>query len=244
MKIIQYFNVPWEELDKTELEIEIRCQKVLLALIKRALTPLYKERANKKPSRIREDKIEFFEMYVKVLDGAIAEMQEKFDGMMDMNYNPHGRLKQAQEQYKYRKHWRNIKYARARDGIDTDGVQLSWDRDKFILVARDRGYLTEQSVIHAVSEELLVTRAVARVLLDGGKYTWGQVMCLGAMLQMTPREFCDIFLSGYFKEYYGRYIASYDNLDREVLLKRATALSKKEIETLDQMVENLPDDEV
>ena len=80
--------------------------------------------------------------------------------------------------------------------------------------------------------------------MDKGRFTWGQVLVLGAWLQMTPKEFCDIFLSGYFTEYYGRYIASYDNLDREVLLKRATALSKKEIETLDQMVESLPDDEV
>lgn len=244
MKIIQYFNVPWEELDKTDLEIEIRCEKALIVLLKRELSSLYKARENKKPSRIREDKIEFFEQYIKVLDGAIGEMQEKFDKMQDVNYNPKGRLKKLQEKQNFTRHWNSIAVARTKSDESIDGIKPSWDRDKFMLVARDRGYLTEQSVIHAVSEELLVSRDMARVLLDKGKFTWGQVMCLGAMLQMTPKEFCDIFLSGYFTEYYGRYIASYDNLDREVLLKRATALTKKEIATLDQMVENLSDDEV
>lgn len=243
MELMTLFNVPWRELDKSDLAAEIRCQKALMTLLKRELSALYKAREEKKPSRIREDKIEFFEMYMNVLGGYVGEMQEKFDKTSSVAYDT-SYYAGTKAQKRFRRIRGEMRRAIIKAKEDNDGVQLSWDRDKFMLVARDRGYLTEQSVIQAVSEELLVSRAMTRVLLDGGKFTWGQVMCLGAMLQMTPREFCDIFLSGYFTEYYGRYIASYDNLDREVLLKRATALTKKEIETLDQMVESLPDDEV
>lgn len=243
MELMTLFNIPWQELDKSDLAAEIRCQKALMTIIKKELNVLNKARENKKPSRIREDKIEFFEMYMKVLGGLVGEMQEKFDKTYSVAYD-NTKYAGVKAQKRWHRYQRDRLIARNKANTSMDGVKLSWDRDKFMLVARDRGYLTEQSVIQAVAEELLVSREMSKMLLNKGKYTWGQVMCLGAMLQMTPKEFCDIFLSGYFTEYYGRYIASYDNIDREVLLKRARTLTLKEVEELDSLAESLPDDEV
>ena len=46
-------------------------------------------------------------------------------------------------------------------------------------------------------------------------------MCIGAMLEMTPKEFCDVFLPGYFKDEHGEFRATHDNLDKRTLLRTA-----------------------
>ena len=233
------FNCDWRELSKSDLDTEIRCQKRLRAILRRELNEQKKRSDNMKPSRLREDKIEFFTDYLKILDGDIAEMDERFNSMSDKEFDDvyfrRERGKAKIQQIKDNRH-------RAKTRPDYDGISISWDREKFMLVARDRGYLTEASVLHAVSKELLLNRERAKLILSTGKFTWGQVMCLGAMLKMTPKEFCDIFLAGYFVDYYGQFVASYDNLDKSVLLKREIIMySKKELAEIDALAEQLDD---
>ena len=90
-----------------------------------------------------------------------------------------------------------------------------------MLIASDRGYQTEGALIADITKELVLDRTSAKLLVDKGRFTWGQVLCLGAMLDMTPKEFCDTFLADYFVETHGEYRAAFDNMDKYTLLKNA-----------------------
>ena len=126
--------------------------------------------------------------------------------------------------------------------LKRDTFAVSWDKEKFLLIAKDRGYQTEIALIHDVGDELNLGRAKAEAILDSGRFTWGQVLCLGAMMQMTPREFCDTFLSGYFIEHNDdEYRADYKNIERLALLK--TAIKPIEYEEVEVGSDGKPIDE-
>lgn len=92
-----------------------------------------------------------------------------------------------------------------------------WDADKFFKIAESRGYHTMASVHSAVAKELNITISGATRLLESGKMSWGQIVVLAAFFEMTPLEFCDVFLSGVFQEVVdGKWIATCDN--KEALL--------------------------
>lgn len=229
--LLTLFQIPIEEMSRDELKTEIRLQKYHKVIFKRELSTLLKAARDKKPSKIRYDKIDFLDMYIKVIDGFIADLEKRASTKTDGT--PEGR-KKAKKNFDHLDKSRKTAIANLK--ANNDGTQLTWDREKFMSVARDRGFLTEQSIIYAVEKELAMTRPVATLLLEKGKFTWGQVMCIGAMLQMTPKEFCDIFMSGYFVDYHGQFIASYENIDKTVLLKRATVMSKKELQEADTAI--------
>lgn len=101
---------------------------------------------------------------------------------------------------------------------ETDSVMrrmeaiTEWDADKFFKVAESRGYQTLPSVYAAVSEELNITMGGAMRLLKYGKMSWGQIVVIASFFEMTPIEFCDVFLSGVFKEAVdGKWVATCDN---------------------------------
>lgn len=77
---------------------------------------------------------------------------------------------------------------------------ITWDADKLMEIAKDRGYFTDYAVMAAVAEALNITLSGADKLLQSGKMSWGQCMVIGAIFEMTPKEYCDVFMSGYFKE--------------------------------------------
>lgn len=118
-----------------------------------------------------------------------------------------------------------------RIGAETD--LIAWDKDKFLLITKDRGYQTEEGIVYAIAKELNLDRPRAKILIDRGRFTWGQVLCLGAWLEMTPKEFCDTFLSGYFVDTFGEFRASYDNLEKAELLKQVTRPMPTEPEEVD-----------
>lgn len=121
----------------------------------------------------------------------------------------------------------NAKAYQWKESIERDGFFVSWDKEKFLLIASDRGYQTESAIIQAISEELRLDRMRAKLIIDSGRFTWGQVLCVGAMLEMTPKEFCDTFLVGYFVDQFGEYRASVDNMSKDTLLKYAIKPSKE-----------------
>lgn len=87
-----------------------------------------------------------------------------------------------------------------------------WSKETLMKIASDRGYRSEQAVVYALSSELGCTMATAKKMLETGRMTWGQVMVIGAMFEMTPREFCDTFMRGYFKETtVGTFVATLDD---------------------------------
>lgn len=90
----------------------------------------------------------------------------------------------------------------------------NWNLDKLRTIAKSRGYYTDTTLFAAVADEFKITVSGAKRLLQSGQLTWGQTVVLGAFLEMTPAEFCDTFLAGYFKEVVdGKWIAYVENKD-------------------------------
>lgn len=77
---------------------------------------------------------------------------------------------------------------------------ITWDVENLMAVARDRGYFTDLAVTATIAEALNITISGASKLLQSGKLTWSQCIIIGSVFEMTPKEFCDCFLSGYFVE--------------------------------------------
>lgn len=76
----------------------------------------------------------------------------------------------------------------------------TWNKDRLLLVAKDRGYPTEASVVNAVGKELELSRSTVADMIGTGRFRWEQILVIGSMFEMSPREFCDVFLSGFFIE--------------------------------------------
>lgn len=91
---------------------------------------------------------------------------------------------------------------------------ITWDVEKLMSIARDRGYFTDVGIASIISEALNITITSANALIKTGKLSWGQCMVIGAVFEMTPKEFCDVFMSGYFQEVAdGVYRAKVDDYD-------------------------------
>lgn len=186
-----------------------------------------------KEQRVREsqrgnDKISFLDIYIRHLEAFIEEIDYWLSRRPEpeSNYRINARKRKskirAANDVKHRRVMaEDVRTLRLRRAIENDSLRMSWDKSKFLLIAADRGYQTESALIGDIAKELVLDRSGAKLLVDKGRFTWGQVLCLGAMLEMTPKEFCDTFLSGYFVDQAGEYRASYDNIDKLALLKNA-----------------------
>lgn len=133
---------------------------------------------------------------------------------------------------KARQRWNNYRAANETAAKTTAKMQPieQWDVEKLKEVARDRGYFSESAVYTLLSQELGVSVYMCQKIMEQGKLSWGQCIVIGAVFEMTPREFCDVFLSGYFKEVGGKYVAKVDDtkalLDRPV--KQGSPQAKEE----------------
>lgn len=228
-KMLTLFGKDISKMNHAELKRERLVQADLLTRLKvrskecsKALDKKY-ERSGPFAIR-REDKDVFYKSYINHVEALIKEidywLDRRWESAKDRTwYNTKAQI-QAENARRRQNCW-NDNLKRWSQAKAQDGLYVSWDKDKFDLIANDRGYQTEEMVLSAVAEELRMSRTNARLAIQGGRFTWGQVLCLGAMLEMTPKEFCDTFLSGYFVDRYGEYRAEYDNLDKNILLKRA-----------------------
>lgn len=180
----------------------------------------------------RYDKVVMFENYIKNLELLIKDI----DYYIERRAEPITRASSNRSKLQIRKRNEkarktvindNAKAYQWKDSIERDGFFVSWDKEKFLHIAADRGYQTDSAIVQAVSEELRLDRTRAKLIIDNGRFTWGQVLCLGAMLEMTPKEFCDTFLVGYFIDQFGEYRASCNNLSKDMLLARAVKPQKE-----------------
>lgn len=79
-------------------------------------------------------------------------------------------------------------------------------------IAADRGYLTERAVYWEIGKRFEMTPKQVERMFSDGRFTWERLLVLGVMFEMEPREFCDAFLSNYFRENdQGHFIATIDN---------------------------------
>lgn len=116
-------------------------------------------------------------------------------------------------------HDRHWQYMKQKDKSAETALQrrqpiTTWDYSKLKASARAAGYYTEETMLASAAHELEVTINGAKRLLESGKLSWSQAMLIGALFEMTPAVFCDVFMNGYFKEIAeGKYVAQVDDKD-------------------------------
>ena len=122
-------------------------------------------------------------------------------------------------------------YTRGRNqykNIDGSASILDWDRKRLDTIARTRGFRTKEGVDYVVANELGITMRSATRIVNNGKMTWGQCILIGAMFEMTPKEFCDVFMYNYFKETpNGDFVAQISEEDKQRILFRRQREEKK-----------------
>lgn len=227
-KMLTLFGEDIGKLPYNDLKRERAMQAYMLKLIKIRLgrEEYFREQRTNDTLRGR-DKIAFLRIYVEHLESFIEEI----DYWLNRKLEPEGANKktrrsksQIREANKIR-HRRmmaeDVRTLRLSRAIERDSLYVSWDKERFLLIASDRGYQTENALIADIAKELALDRSAVRLLIEKGRFTWGQVIVLGAMFEMTPREFCDTFLAGYFVNRNGIYRASCENMDEVELLKSA-----------------------
>lgn len=235
MKMLTLFGKDIKELRFNELKRERKCQKRLLSHMKKLIHEEEKE-YTRHQSQIREDKIKFYKIYQEHLQALVDEI----DYYMDRRAEPVSNYDQGNKSKKSIREENRAKARRVsieggaqsnwmRD-FDRDGLGTMWDRERFLLIAEDRGYFTEEAVMSAMAKELNLDMTRARLILNSGRLTWGQVLTLGAFFEMTPKEFCDTFLAGYFIDSFGEFRASPDNIRKDLLLRRVVRGTKPKLE--------------
>lgn len=248
-KMLTLFGRDLSKLDYKSLEREWRSQKQILNEIKQgrlrqqiALDKrIAKEQAGEKivtSKRIAEDKLTLFDIYITHLEAFVREIEYWMGKRTEPLSNEHGEKSTAQIRALNAKRRKaviaeNKRMYDLQRRLSQDPTLVSWDKEKFMLIATDRGYQTQEAIIQDVGAELNLDRARTAALVEKGRFTWGQVLCLGALLEMTPKEFCDTFLANYFTDHDGEFRADYENLSRMELLKqkvRVLADSKSEDE--------------
>lgn len=225
-KMLTLFGVDLKELKYDELKRERAMQVYLLKWVRKQLSrEQYFKEQRIKNTQVGNDKIDFLGIYVNNLESFIREIDYWLDRKFEPERTQRRERREAVRQANKIRHRRmmaeDVRTLRLSRTIEKDSLYVSWDKDRFLLIAADRGYQTENALIADIAEELVLDRSGVRLLIDKGRFTWGQVLCLGAMLEMTPKEFCDTFLAGYFVEQSDDYRASYDNMNKYDLLKNA-----------------------
>lgn len=214
-ELVRAIEKPFSKMDDWELKAEGYAQRDLRQTIERRLYRLERMKENGcKKWRIREVKIALCHKYItalRALDDEIEYQRKRTcKGKHDEAYDTALAI-QIKE--------KNDRYTDKTASLQRDGIGTNWDKEKFVKVCKDRGYATNISIIYAIKDELGLDRARAERIFNSGRFTWGQTICVAAMLEMTPREFCDIFLSGCFVERGNAYVASYANVNKKQLLK-------------------------
>lgn len=225
-KMLTLFGEDIGKLPYNDLVRERAMQAYLLRLLTKQL---YKEHHFKEQRTLDtqrgNDKISFLGIYISHLEAFIHDLDywlsRKFEP--EENYKVGTKrkwqIREANQLKRKQNIAENARLYKWEKTAERDGFLVSWDKERFLLIAADRGYQTEESLIQDVGKELNLDKARAERLINCGRFTWGQVLCLGAMLQTTPKEFCDTFLNGYFVDRYGEFRADYDNISRAELLR-------------------------
>lgn len=227
-KMLTLFGEDIGKLKYDDLKRERAMQAYMLAKCKVQLQKeqYYRERRVNDTLRGR-DKIAFLEIYIDHLKAFVEEIDYWLERREENigTYNKKRRRKDQIREANNIRHKRlmaeDVRTLRLSRTIERDSMYVTWDKERFLLIASDRGYQTENALVADISKELNLDRSGTRLLMEKGRFTWGQVIVLGAMFEMTPREFCDTFLARYFVNQNGVYRASCENMDEVELLKSA-----------------------
>lgn len=225
-KMLTLFGEDIGKLPYNDLKRERAMQAYLLRLLKKQLAKEHHFKENRAyESQRGDDKISFCEIYIAHLEAFIRDLDywlnRKFEPETNwkMGTKRKWQIREANQLKRRENIAENARLYKWEKTAERDGFLVSWDKERFLLIAADRGYQTQEALIQDVGKELNLDKVRAERLINCGRFTWGQVLCLGAMLQTTPKEFCDTFLNGYFVDRYGDFRADYDNISREELLR-------------------------
>jgi len=227
-KMLTLFGEDIGKLPYNDLKRERAMQAYLLKLMRIRVKREEYFREQRKNDTLRgRDKIAFFKIYVEHLESFIEEIDYWLDRKIEPEepYSKTRKRKEVIREANKVRHRRmmaeDVRTLRLSRAIERDSLYVTWDKERFLLIAADRGYQTESALVADISKELVLDRSAVRLLMEKGRFTWGQVLVLGAMFDMSPKEFCDTFLAGYFVEHNGNYRASYENMNKWDLLKNA-----------------------
>lgn len=226
-EMLTLFGRELSELNYEQLERELIVQKHLRLCVNRGRCDILRYREHSKTgiiTQVNQDKEDFDNIVINHLDAFIAEIEyQKMHRFAPTRKGVKRRIANKRRNEAAHKEMCNEihRSARFEKTLAQDPLMIAWDKEKFELIAKDRGYQTKEYLIYKVGQELKLDRRKTGILLNTGRFTWGQILCLGAMFEMTPKEFCDTFLAGYFRNTYGEYRADYEGLCRDELLKRA-----------------------
>lgn len=237
-----------EELNKALEDGEMTMGEYRAARMRRAKSIKYTMRVNDRLEYA--EKAEFAEAAkTAYLDELIAieqiEQERRKKAGHPLQYDPRKRRTRNNHRYKWkgwkgykrlprlsnaRKRWRVYKSYDKPYSIDYQQTiaVTTWDEAKFRAVTKDRGFFDDATTAAIISETLDCSLIMANKIIRTGRLTFNQCLVLGSLFEMTPKEFCDVFLNGYFREIgeSGVYRAYVE--DPQALLRKPTRKKKGE----------------
>lgn len=116
----------------------------------------------------------------------------------------------------------------------------AWDKDTFLEICADRGYISRYSVTDLMHKKLNLSQSRANTLLINGNWRWEQMLVIGAELEMTPKEFAGTFLRGFFKENRtGHYVCHLDDVDSYIPQRNEKEKTSDELRILNNIEQGL-----
>ena len=163
----------------------------------------------------------------KIVEGTPVQVLKKrpqgqkpsmtFKAQLDKNYEP----KRYVVKTKCKPNIINDSYKQSMNIINQLEPLETWDFNTLRKIANGRGYMTDAIIIASVAQALGITYAATYKMLKTGKLTWGQILVIGSLFELTPAEFCDVFLHGYFHEFVdGKWTAHIDDEDKAKYLTK------------------------
>ena len=87
-----------------------------------------------------------------------------------------------------------------------------YSTDKLIEMAKHRGYYNLHAIAVGISQDTGLAVSTLQTKINSGHFSREEMIVIAAYFEMTPKEFCDVFLNGLFNENdLGHYIAHIDS---------------------------------
>lgn len=116
-------------------------------------------------------------------------------------------------------------------------MQRYYSSEKLIQVTRHRGYYNIRAVAQALSQNTDKSLATWRTKIGSGNFSREEMIFIASYFEMTPKEFCDVFLHGLFNENeLGHFVAHVES-PQELFEKRKP--KQKDIEDILSQIDAL-----
>ena len=115
-----------------------------------------------------------------------------------------------------------------------------FNRKALIMVARDRGYPTEESAIRALAEVLGIKPLQMSNKIKWDRFTMPECEVIGSFFEMTMNEYYHVFMNGLFVETKsGRYIAHVENYTEHLYKYTRSHRQKKRNDIMNEILEEI-----